>query len=98
MEVIVTLFLAPGMWEDTSGWGWRKRTEGGGLEKTHCGPNMSSSRSSKMSNSPHISVQHGAGVKGGESAAVGGLLRGVQLERLGGTAWKIMDKFTHKDI
>lgn len=41
-----------------------------------------------MSNSPHVSVQHAAGVKWGESATVGGLLGGVQLERLGGTAWK----------
>lgn len=37
---------------------------------------------------PHVSVQHGAGVERGKSATVGGLLGGVQLERLGGTAWK----------
>lgn len=39
-------------------------------------------------NSPHVSVQHGAGVERGKSATVGGLLGGVQLERLGGTAWE----------
>lgn len=39
-------------------------------------------------NPPHVSVQHGAGVEGRKSATVGGLLWGVQLERLRGTACK----------
>lgn len=38
--------------------------------------------------SPHISIQHGARVEGGEGVAVRGLLWRVQLERLRGTAWR----------
>lgn len=41
---------------------------------------VNTQRTHRHKNSPHVSVQHGAGVERGESATVGGLLGGVQLE------------------
>lgn len=53
----------------------------------YCESRQTSKYRKETENSPYVSVQHGAGVERGKSATVGGLLGGVQLERLGRTAW-----------